>query len=225
LRVLLIEDSKPLQRSLSTALRKADYAVDVTGDGAEGLWFAESNVYDVIILDWMLPGMDGLEILRRLRRLGQSTQVLILTARDTIEDRVRGLQTGADDYLIKPFALEELLARVQALCRRYYQQKDPHLHVADLEIDTAARTAKRAGHRIELSPREYRLLEYLARRTGEVVSRTDIWQHIYDERTELMSNTVESAICNLRKKISPPGTAALLRTRRGMGYVLGGPRS
>ena len=221
MRVLLVEDSKILQRSVATALRKAGYAVDATGDGTEGLWFAEQHPYDVIILDLLLPGLDGLTILQRLRRQGRPTQVLVLTAKDTVEDRVRGLRTGADDYLIKPFALDELLARVQALCRRHYQKKAPHLCVKDLEIDTGARTVTRRGRAIDLTPRDYRLLEYLASRPGEVVSRTDIWAHVYDEHTEPMSNAVDSAICILRKKIEPPGTTALLHTRRGMGYVLG----
>jgi DNA-binding response OmpR family regulator len=223
MRVLLVEDSPSLQRSLSTALRKAGYAVDVSGDGAEGLWYAESNNYDVIVLDLMLPSLDGMTVMERLRRQGRTTQILILTARDAIEDRVRGLQSGADDYLVKPFALEELLARVQALCRRHYTQKNPHIVIGDLEIDTASRRVMCAGRLIELAPREYRLLEYLVSRRGEVVSRTEIWEHIYDERAEPMSNTVESAICNLRKKIEPPGSAALLHTRRGMGYVLDEP--
>ena len=217
MRVLLVEDSKILQRSVATALRKSGYAVDVTGDGTEGLWFAEQHSYDVIILDLMLRGLDGLTILQRLRQKERPTQVLVLTAKDTVEDRVRGLRTGADDYLIKPFALDELLARVQALCRRHYQKKAPQLRVGDLEIDVAARTVTQRGRVIELTPREYRLLEYLASRAGEVVSRTDIWAHVYDEHTEPMSNAVDSAICILRKKIEPP---ALLHTRRGLGYVL-----
>jgi len=221
-KVLLIEDSRILQRSIAVALRKAGYAVDSSADGAEGLWYAESNSYDVIVLDLMLPGLDGLSLLRRLRRQGNSTQVLILTARDTVESRVLGLQSGADDYLVKPFALDELLARVQALCRRQYQQKDPRLIVGNLQIDTSARTVSRDGCAIELTPREYRLLEYLARRRGEVVSRTDIWQHIYDERTEPMSNAVESAVCSLRKKLS---LSTLLQTRRGLGYILTGNQS
>lgn len=221
MRVLLVEDSKILQRSVATALRKAGYAIDATGDGTEGLWFAEQHEYDVIILDLMLPGLDGLSILQRLRRQDNVAQVLVLTAKDTVEDRVRGLRTGADDYLIKPFALDELLARVQALCRRHYLKKAPRLRVGDLEIDTGARTVMRRGRAIELTPREYRLLEYLASRPGEVVSRTDIWAHVYDEHTEPMSNAVDSAICVLRKKIEPPGTTSLLHTRRGMGYVLG----
>ena len=221
MRVLFVEDSKILQRSVAAALRRSGYAVDVTGDGEEGLWYAQSHPYDVIILDRMLPGLDGLTILQRLRQQGQTTQVLMLTAKDTVDDRVCGLRTGADDYLIKPFALDELLARVQALCRRHYQKKAPQLHVGDLEIDTASRTVARHGRAIELTAREYRLLEYLASRAGEVVSRTDIWAHVYDEHTEPMSNAVDSAVCILRRKIEGPGTAPLLHTRRGLGYVLG----
>lgn len=216
--MLFVEDSKILQRTVAAALRKSGYAVDVTGDGNEGLWYAESHSYDVIILDRLLPGLDGLTILQRLRREGQTAQVLMLTAKDTVEDRVCGLRTGADDYLIKPFALDELLARVQALCRRHYLKKAPRLRVGDLEIDPVAREVTRHGKPIELTPREYRLLEYLASRPGEVVSRTDIWAHVYDEHTEPMSNAVDSAICVLRKKIEPP---EILHTRRGMGYVLG----
>ena len=202
-------------------MRKSGYAVDVTGDGNEGLWFAEQHPYDVIVLDLMLPGLDGLSILQRLRREGHAAQVLVLTAKDTVDDRVRGLRSGADDYLIKPFALEELLARVQALCRRHYRKKAPRLRVGDLEIDPGTQTVARHGKSIELTPREYRLLEYLASRAGEVVSRTDIWAHVYDEHTEPMSNAVDSAICILRKKIEPAGAKPVLHTRRGMGYVLG----
>jgi len=220
MRVLVVEDSEHLRRSVSTALRKAGYAVDAAADGEEGLWSAESNAYDVIVLDLMLPKLDGLTFLERLRHNGRTTAVLVLTAKASVADRVQGLQTGADDYLVKPFALEEFLARVQALCRRQYHQRDPHLVVGDLEINTAACTVTRHGNAIELTPREYRLLEYLARRAGQVVSRTDIWVHIYDEQTEPLSNTVDSAICTLRKKLDFPGAAPLLVTRRGLGYVL-----
>jgi DNA-binding response OmpR family regulator len=146
--------------------------------------------------------------------------VLILTAKDTIENRVNGLQAGADDYLIKPFAFEELLARVQALCRRSYQRKNPKIDISDLEIDTAARVVLRKGKTIELTPREFMLLEYLALRRGHVVSRTQIEAHIYPDGADLMSNTVDSAICILRKKISPVGTRPLIHTRRGMGYII-----
>ena len=218
--LLLIEDSIRLQSSVGRGLRKAGYAVDVTGDGEEGLWLAQSNRYDVIILDLMLPGIDGLTLLRRLRAKHNGTHVLILTAKDTLEDRVAGLQTGADDYLIKPFAFEELLARVQALCRRSYQRKNPKIEIGELEIDTAARVVRRKGKPIDLTAREFMLLEYLALRRGHVVSRTEIEAHIYSDSSEVMSNVVDSAVCLLRRKITPPGTAPIIRTRRGMGYVL-----
>jgi DNA-binding response OmpR family regulator len=218
--LLLIEDSIRLQNSVGRGLRKAGYAVDVTGDGEEGLWLAQSNRYDVIILDLMLPGIDGLTLLRRLRAKENGTHVLILTAKDTLEDRVAGLQTGADDYLIKPFAFEELLARVQALCRRGYQRKNPKIEIGDLEIDTIARLVRRKGRPIDLTAREFMLLEYLALRRGHVVSRTQIEAHIYSDSTEVMSNVVDSAVCLLRKKITLPGIAPIIQTRRGMGYIL-----
>ena len=225
MRVLLIEDSEHLRHSVSTGLRKAGYAVDTASDGEEGLWRAISNPYDVMVLDLMLPKLDGLTLLQRLRQSGHSTQVLVLTAKTTVADRVRGLQSGADDYLIKPFALEEFLARVQALCRRRYQQRDPCLNVSDLEINTAACSVTRGGRSIALTPREYRLLEYLARRAGDVVTRMEIWTHVYDEHTEPMSNAVDSAMCNLRKKIDLPDAVPLIGTRRGLGYVLGQPHT
>jgi DNA-binding response OmpR family regulator len=203
------------------ALRRSGYAVDIAGDGEEGLFLAETNDYDAVVLDVMLPKRDGLDVLRSLRASGKLTHILLLTARDTVTDRVTGLQAGADDYLVKPFALEELLARVQALCRRAYGSKQSRLIVADLEIDSAARRAMRSGQPIDLTAREYQLLEYLARRQGEVVSRSDIEAHIYDGQVDPMSNVVDSAICSLRKKIAV-GTAAepLIHTRRGLGYVL-----
>ena len=220
MRVLLVEDSERLQRSVGAALRKSGYAVDVTGNGREGLWFAQENDYDTIILDIMLPDLDGLRVLKQLREEGKPTHILLLTARDTVEDRVRGLQAGADDYLIKPFALDELLARVQALCRRGYGRKDNRITVGDLVIDTARKTAARAGQLLELAPREYALLEYLALRRGEVVSRTEIEEHIYNSAVEMMSNAVDSAVCVLRKKLGGPEAAPLIQTRRGHGYVL-----
>ncbi|HYR24086.1 MAG TPA: response regulator transcription factor [Chthoniobacterales bacterium] len=220
MRLLLIEDSTRLQASVARGLRKAGYAVDVSGDGEEGLWLAESNEYDAIILDLMLPKLDGLALVRRLRAKKNGTHVLILTAKDTVENRVGGLQAGADDYLVKPFAFEELLARVQALCRRSYQSKNPKIDIGDLEIDTVARAVFRKGKPIELTAREFKLLEYLAVRRGQVVSRSEIEAHIYSDAADLMSNTVDSGICILRKKISPPGTRALIHTRRGMGYAI-----
>jgi DNA-binding response OmpR family regulator len=221
MRLLLVEDSPRLQRSVATALRRSGYAVDLAGDGEEALWLAESNRYDLVLLDRMLPKLDGLEVLRRLRAAGRDTHVLLLTARDSVADRVEGLGAGADDYLVKPFALEELLARVQALCRRAYGTKSPVLAVADLEIDTLARTARRAGQPVELTSREYQLLEYLARRAGQVVSRSEIEEHIYDGQVDPMSNVVDSAICVVRKKIAAANDTPLIHTRRGQGYVLG----
>ena len=220
MRVLLVEDSERLQRSVTRGLKKSGYAVDAISDGNEALWLAESNDYDVIVLDIMLPGLDGLTILERLRKQKRTTHVLLLTARDTVEDRVRGLQMGADDYLVKPFAFEELLARVQALCRRSYGQKSSQLVIDDLEIDTGKKTATRSGQPLELSRREFALLEYLALRRGQVVTRGEIEQHIYNDVIEPMSNVVDSAICGLRKKISLSNKPGLIQTRRGLGYVL-----
>lgn len=220
MRVLVVEDSPRLQRTLGTALRKSGYAVDVAADGEEGLWRAKENDYDVVVLDVMLPKRDGLSLLAELRRLEKSVHVLLLTARDTVADRVRGLEAGADDYLVKPFALEELLARVQALCRRAYGTKQPQIAIADLEVDPVARRVRRGDRAIELTAREFLLLEYLARRRGHVVSRREIEEHIYDGQVDPMSNVVDSAICSLRKKIGAPDEAPLIHTRRGLGYVL-----
>ncbi len=220
MRLLLIEDSARLQASIGRGLRKAGYAVDISGDGEEGLWLAESNEYDTIILDLMLPKLDGLTVLRSLREKQNGSHVLILTAKVTVENRVNGLQAGADDYLIKPFAFEELLARVQALCRRSYQRKNPRIEFHGLEIDTAARVVLRRGRTIELTPREFMLLEYLAQRRGQVVSRAEIEAHLYSDTAELMSNTVDSAICILRKKIGRAENDPLIQTRRGMGYII-----
>jgi DNA-binding response OmpR family regulator len=215
--VLLVEDSPRLQRSVGTGLRRAGFAVDVAGDGENGLYQAEVNDYDVIILDLMLPRVDGLEVLRRLREGGKDTHVLILTARGTVADRVGGLNRGADDFLAKPFAFEELVARVQALGRRRHQSKNPRIAVGPIVIDTAERRVTKGGEVLELAPREYALLEYLALRRGKVVSRSEIEEHIYDGRSDPMSNVVDSAICMLRKRI---GDASLIETKRGMGYVL-----
>jgi DNA-binding response OmpR family regulator len=219
-RILVVEDSPRLRRSLGTALKRSGYAVDLAETGTDGLWLAESTDYDAIVLDIMLPGLDGLTLLRRLRELGRPTHVLLLTAKDAVEDRVRGLQSGADDYLVKPFALEELLARVQALCRRSYGAKNTRLVVGDLVIDTAAQEVARAGHPIALKPREYALLEYLALRQGQVVSRREIETHIYDDAMDPSSNVIDSAISVLRKRLAVAGTTALIHTRHGVGYVL-----
>jgi len=220
MRILLVEDYEPLARSVSEGLREAGYAVDVSRDGEEGLWYAETNDYDVLILDIMLPGMDGLTILRRLREKGRETPVLLLTAKTAVDDRVRGLDGGADDYLTKPFAFEELLARVAALVRRRYANRNPELRIGDLSIDSVRRTVRRGGRLITLAPREYALLEYLARRAGELVTRTDIWEHLYEFRSDAASNVVDVHISNLRKKIDAGHGRPLIHTRRGEGYVL-----
>jgi DNA-binding response OmpR family regulator len=220
MRLLFIEDSTRLQTSVGRGLRKAGYAVDMSGDGNDGLWLAESNPYDVIILDLMLPGLAGLDLLQKLRLRQNPAHVLILTAKDSVEDRVSGLRAGADDYLVKPFAFEELLARVQALCRRSYLRKNPCIAVGPLEIDTSARVVRCNGKNINVTPREFMLMEYLAARRGEVVSRSEIEAHIYTDATDLMSNTVDSAVCILRKKINQAGAGAIIQTRRGAGYVM-----
>lgn len=220
MRILLVEDYAPLRRSTAQGLEEAGFAVDAAADGEEGLWYAQSNDYDVIILDLMLPGIDGLTILKRLREAGSTVHVLILTARDTLEDRVKGLNVGADDYLVKPFAFAELLARVRALVRRRYETKNPAIRIGDLEIDTAARMVRRAGETIELTAREYALLEFLAMRAGELVSRTDIWEHVYDFHSSAQSNVVDVYIGYLRHKIEREGRPRLIHTRRGQGYVL-----
>ncbi|HWY74460.1 MAG TPA: response regulator transcription factor [Verrucomicrobiae bacterium] len=220
MRVLLVEDSPRLLESVGKALRNSGYALDISGDGESGLWLAESNDYDAIILDIMLPKLDGLALLKRLRQRGRQIPVLLLTAKDTVENRVEGLQTGADDYLVKPFALKELLARVQVLCRRQYGNKTNRVVVGDLTVDLTARMATRGRKPLDLTAREYLLLEYLALRRGHVVTRKEIETHIYCESVDLMSNAVDSAICALRKKLEPPGSRQLIHTRRGLGYTL-----
>ncbi|MCK4752208.1 MAG: response regulator transcription factor [Planctomycetes bacterium] len=221
MKLLLIEDYKPLQKSLTKGLRESGFAVDTTGDGKEGLWYATSNDYDVIILDLMLPGMDGLTILKKLRAKGKETHILILTAKDTLEDRVTGLNLGADDYLAKPFAFKELLARVHALMRRSYQKKNPVIKIKDLQIDLNKQQVRRGKKQLQLTPREYSLLEYLAMRRGQAVSRTDIWEHVYEFNSSASSNVVDVYIGYLRKKIEQPGKPSLIQTVRGRGYKLG----
>ena len=220
MRLLLVEDYPPLQKSVVKGLREAGFAVDVMGDGKEALWYAESNQYDVIVLDLMLPGLDGLSILRRLRAGGRESHVLIITAKDAVADRVAGLNAGADDYLVKPFEFEELLARVQALVRRSYHRKNPIIEIGPLSIDTAAQRVVRADDEIRLTAREYALLEYLAVRAGEVVSRTDIWEHVYDFRSDATSNVVDVYIGHLRRKIDREREPSLIEAVRGRGYIL-----
>ncbi len=223
MRLLLIEDFDPLRKSLAKGLREAGFAVDATGDGEEGLWYATGEDYDAMILDLMLPGLDGLTILRKLRAAGKQTHVLILTAKDTVPDRVRGLNLGADDYLIKPFAFEELLARIHALVRRTYEHKSPEVRVGPLRIDTAAQRVRHGRKELDLTRREYDLLEYLALRAGQIVPRKDIWEHLYEFDSEATSNVVDVYVGYLRKKLDTPGKPSLIRTVRGRGYVLEAP--
>jgi DNA-binding response OmpR family regulator len=224
-RILLIEDHKPMVRALRQGLEEEGFAVDTAFDGEEGNYKARTANYDVIILDLMLPKLDGLSLLQQWRRDGINAHVLVLTARGSIEDKVRGLDIGADDYLTKPFEWGELLARMRALIRRGHQVKDPVLRVHDLEIDTAARTVKRAGQQIHLTPREYALLQFLAYHRGKVVSRSMIWEHLYDEHDENTSNVVDVYIRYLRTKIDKGFEPPLILTRWGEGYLLRGDES
>ena len=221
MRALVVEDYAPVLAAVREGLTENGFAVDTATNGEDGLWMAESNPYDVVVLDLMLPKLDGLTVLKRLRAHGSSAAVLVLTAKDTLDDRVRGLDLGADDYLVKPFAFAELLARVRALVRRKYESRDPTLRVADLTIDTAKRAVQRAGEPVALSAREYALLEYLAMRAGQLVTRSEIWEHVYDFNSDAHSNVVDVYIGYLRKKLERDGLAKLIHTRRGQGYLLG----
>ena len=222
MRTLLIEDNKPLVRALKQGLEEEGFAVDVAYDGEEGAFKAQATNYDVIILDLMLPKEDGLSLLEKWRKAGLRSNVLILTARDRIDDLLCGLDLGADDYLTKPFQPVEFLARLRALVRGSPQRKDPVLRVYDLEIDTAARSVQRGGRAIALTRREYALLEFLAFHRGRVVSRSMIWEHLYDGRDESTSNVVDVYIRYLRLKVDKGFELPLILTRWGQGYLLRG---
>lgn len=223
MRILVVEDFAPMRGTLERALRGAGFAVDGASDGEEALYHLKEAVHDVVILDLMLPQVDGLTVLRRMRAAANPAHVLVLTARDAVDDRVAALDLGADDYLVKPFALTELLARVRALVRRAYARKDPVLRIADLEIDTASRTARRGGLALDLTAREFALLEYLALRTGEVVPRGDLLERLYQLEDAATSNVLEVHVSNLRRKLEEQGAERLLHTRRGEGYLLAVP--
>jgi len=218
----LVEDHKPLARSLRRGLEEEGYAVDLADDGEVADYKARATIYDVIILDIMLPKVDGLTLLKKWREAGNKTHVIMLTAKDSTPDKVAGLDTGADDYMTKPFQLEEMLARLRALLRRQHQVKDPIIRVHDLEIDTAARLVKRGGTAIHLTPREFGLLQLLALHAGKVVTRTMIWNHLYDEFDENTSNVVDVYIRYLRTKIDKGYDNPLIQTRWGEGYMLRG---
>ncbi len=215
MRLLVIEDDPLLRHSLSEGLREELYAVDTAADGEDGLLKARETDYDCIVLDGMLPGIDGWELLRRLRQ-EKTTPVLMLTARDAVPDRIRGLDAGADDYLTKPFDFEELLARLRALIRRSSGLGSNVLEIDGIEIDTAARTVRHDGEAVPLTPREYGLVEYLALHRGSVVSRTELYQHLFDESDDTLSNLLDVHVSNVRKKLGP----SFISTRRGHGYCI-----
>lgn len=220
MRILIVEDEKDLAAIIKQGLEEEGYAVDVAHDGEEGLYMAETYPVDVMVLDVMLPLMDGLTVLSNLRKKGVQTPVILLTARDALLDKIKGLDTGADDYLTKPFVFEELLARIRSLIRRKGTVKEAVIRIADLEIDTASHQVRRAGKTIALSAKEYSLLEFLAYRKGEVVSRTDIIEHIYNEDADMDSNVVDVYINYLRNKIDKEFSGKLIHTVRGAGYIL-----
>jgi DNA-binding response OmpR family regulator len=219
--ILLIEDDPAVQELVTTLLSSAGFTVDTAADGASGQRLCASDKYEVIILDLGLPDMDGLDLLRRIRTQGITTHVLILTAKDEPEDRVIGLDTGADDYLSKPCVLPELEARVRALLRRKYNAKNPILTVGDLQVNSATRSATRGGKAVPLTPREYALLEYLARKAGQIVTRAEIWENLYAMDSTTTSNVVDVYIGYLRRKLDVPGQPPLIQTRRGSGFILG----
>ena len=221
MRVLIVEDEVRLAENVARSMREsASYAVDIASDGQEGLFLAESNAYDLIVLDLMLPKLDGIELLRRIRQAGQHTPVLVLTARDDKESVVALLNAGADDYLTKPFDLGEFMARAKALIRRGKGQPSAVLNIGDLQLNTVDRTVQRAGRPITLTAMEYRVLEYLAHRPRAVVSKTELLEHLYDYNWEKFSNVIEVYISGLRRKLDDGSSRPLIRTLRGQGYVL-----
>jgi two-component system OmpR family response regulator len=217
MRILVVEDDPHLLRSLAATLREENYAVDTAEDGEDGLFKAQSGSYDAIVLDVMLPHLNGWQVLNALRPTCASP-VLMLTARDTVHDRVKGLDHGADDYLTKPFDVDELLARLRALIRRSAGQTHPLIVIGSLTLDTAARLAKISGSEVALTAREYALLEYLALHRGEVVSRTTLYEHLFDEEDSSLSNLLDVHVSNLRKKLGTDPD--LITTRRGHGYSI-----
>ena len=222
MRVLVVEDQASIRKPLQQALEEEGFAVDVAADGEEADVKARTSPYDVVVLDIMLPKVDGLTLLKKWRAAGISTHVLMLTAKGTTGDKVAALDHGADDYLAKPFELDELLARVRALVRRGHAVKTPKIQAHDLVLDTAARQVSRAGQSIHLTPREYALLEFLAFHRGKVVTRTMIWEHLYDEYDENTSNVVDVYIRYLRNKIDKGFDPPLILTKWGEGYMLRG---
>ncbi len=221
MRILIVEDEKKVSELVARALRAERFAVDLADDGLQGWQLVQSYEYDLIILDLMLPQLGGTELLHRIRRRSQHVPILILTARDATEEKVRNFEAGADDYLTKPFAFAELVMRVKALLRRGPVPRSSVLRVADLEVDRLTQQVRRAGRRIELTPKEYALLEYLAVNPGRVFSRTMIIEHVWDQSFEGLTNIVDVYVRHLRAKIDDPFPVKLIRTVRGVGYGLG----
>ena len=215
MRILIVEDEPDLRSALVRSLRDEGYAVDAADNGADGLFNAESTDYDAIILDVMMPQMDGWEVLKRLRKT-KKTPVLMLTARDQTRDRVKGLDTGADDYVLKPFDLPELLARLRALIRRSVGKTTNVIEIGDVAVNTAARIVSLAGSPVELTAREYALVEFMALHRGEVVTRTQLYEHLFDENDSSLSNLLDVHVSNVRKKLG----AEFIATRRGHGYCI-----
>jgi DNA-binding response OmpR family regulator len=221
MRVLVVEDDEKIASFVSKGLREAGFAVDTAGDGAEGLHLAVTEPYDAAVVDIMLPGLDGLSLIERVREKNIKTPVLILSARRTVDDRVKGLQTGGDDYMTKPFSFSELLARIQALIRRATQTSDPSvLRAGDLTIDLLSREANRGGQPITLPSREFALLEYLMRNKGRIISKTSILEHVYDYSFDPQTNVVDVLVCRVRNKVDRDFEPKMIHTVRGTGYVL-----
>lgn len=223
MRILVIEDYIPLLNNITDRLKENGYIVDSTESGDEGLWYAENHDYDVILLDIMLPKISGLEILARLRQQAIDTPVIIISARDSIDNRIEGLDAGASDYLVKPFSLDEMEARVRCQIRNNYKQASSSFHHGNITIDFTAKRVFIQGEELQLTRREYGLLEYLAYRAGEVVSREEIWRHVYHEYDAFTSNAVDVYVGYLRKKLKQYGVEQLILTRRGQGYLIEKP--
>jgi DNA-binding response OmpR family regulator len=223
MRLLLVEDDSRIARFVTRGLQEQAYAVDVVASSDDALYQVEINDYDIVILDVMIPGKDGFATCRAIRNLGKRMPILMLTARDAVEDRIHGLDCGADDYLTKPFEFGELLARLRALLRRPQDLRPAHLVIGDLELDTASQTAKRGNRAIALTAKEYALLEFFARNANRVIGRSEIAEHVWDESFDPFSNLIEVYVNRLRRKLGEENGQPLLQTRRGSGYILCAP--
>jgi DNA-binding response OmpR family regulator len=220
MRILIVEDSDSLRRTLKHGLENSGFAVDAVDNGNDGLSYVLSGVYDVVVLDLMLPGRDGLEVLREMRKAGCNTHVLIASARDQVQDRIAGLELGADDYLIKPFSFEELTARIKALIRRRFNDKQVVFKVDELTIDTASCEVRSGNGRIQVSPKEFSVLEALCRHRGNILSRNQLIDKTTGFDREISENAIDVVVCGLRKKLRDAGAPAVIQTKRGFGYFV-----